>query len=216
MARAGWACRRRPPGGGVRARRGRPAKRWPVDSYAELAHDGSTARRKPVWVLGGPGEKRARGRDRRAPAPRVRDLTGTDLRNAILALAAADAAVSNDSGLLHVAAAIGTPAIGIFGPTSPWHWAPLNPLAAVIEDRDRAALPALPQAGLPPRASPLHARHPGRTGGWPHAAAQLPVGGASRARLQAGPIRSTRQEPRDRRHLPLPPTTAIGPVPIGP
>jgi heptosyltransferase-2 len=42
-------------------------------------------------------------------------------------------AVSNDSGLLHVAAAIGTPALGIFGPTSPWHWAPLNPLAAVIE-----------------------------------------------------------------------------------
>jgi heptosyltransferase II len=55
------------------------------------------------------------------------------LRNAILALAAASVAVSNDSGLLHVAAAIGTPSIGIFGPTSPWHWAPLNPLAAVIE-----------------------------------------------------------------------------------
>src|SRR5262249_52684959 len=63
----------------------------------------------------------------------ARDLTGTDLRTAILALAAAAAAVSNDSGLLHVAAALGTPAIGIFGPTSPWHWAPLNPLAATIE-----------------------------------------------------------------------------------
>ena len=60
-------------------------------------------------------------------------MTGPDLRNAILALAAAEVAVSNDSGLLHVAAAIGTPAIGIFGPTSPWHWAPLNPLAAVVE-----------------------------------------------------------------------------------
>ena len=54
-------------------------------------------------------------------------------RNAIFALAAANAAVSNDSGLLHVAAALGTPAVGIFGPTSPWHWAPLNPIAAVIE-----------------------------------------------------------------------------------
>jgi heptosyltransferase-2 len=57
------------------------------------------------------------------------------LRNAILALAAAAVAVSNDSGLLHVAAAAGTPAIGIFGPTSPWHWAPLNPLAATIETK---------------------------------------------------------------------------------
>ena len=63
----------------------------------------------------------------------ILDLTGPDLRQAILALAAADVAVSNDSGLLHVAAALGTPAIGIFGPTSPLLWAPLNPLAAVIE-----------------------------------------------------------------------------------
>ncbi len=47
--------------------------------------------------------------------------------------ASAAVAVSNDSGLLHVAAALGTPSIGIFGPTSPWHWAPLNPLAATME-----------------------------------------------------------------------------------
>jgi heptosyltransferase II len=50
--------------------------------------------------------------------------------------------VSNDSGLLHVAAALGTPAVGIFGPTSPWHWAPLNPIAAVIEVA--SALPCRP------------------------------------------------------------------------
>ncbi len=63
----------------------------------------------------------------------MRDLTGNDLRNAILALAAADAAVTNDSGLMHVSAAIGTPTVAIFGPTSPWHWKPLNPIAAIIE-----------------------------------------------------------------------------------
>jgi heptosyltransferase-2 len=63
----------------------------------------------------------------------VRDLTGTDLRDAIIALAAVDAAVSNDSGLMHVAAAIGTATIALFGPTSPRLWAPLNPLAAAIE-----------------------------------------------------------------------------------
>jgi heptosyltransferase II len=87
-----------------------------------------------VWVVGGPGESDIAATIARR-TPQVRDLTGTDLRNAILALAAAAVAVSNDSGLLHVAAALGTPAIGIFGPTSPWHWAPLNPIAAVIEPR---------------------------------------------------------------------------------
>jgi heptosyltransferase-2 len=107
-----------------------PSKRWPAASYAELARKLS-AQGCAVWVLGGPGEK--------ALAAEIvgntgaRDLTGTDLRDAILALAGATAAVSNDSGLVHVAAAAGTPSIGIFGPTSPWHWAPLNPLAATIE-----------------------------------------------------------------------------------
>ena len=82
-------------------------------------------------MLGGPDE-RALAAEIVGDTP-ARDLTGHDLRDAILALAAAAAAVSNDSGLLHIAAALGTPSIGIFGPTSPWHWAPLNPLAATIE-----------------------------------------------------------------------------------
>ena len=108
-----------------------PSKRWP--SYgalaARLAELGFA-----IWVVGGPDEKAVAAEIKRA-APQTRDLTGADLRNAILALAAASVAVSNDSGLLHVAAAIGTPSVGIFGPTSPWHWAPLNPLAAVIETK---------------------------------------------------------------------------------
>jgi len=108
-----------------------PAKRWPAASYAELARQ-LVAQGFAVVVLGGPDEKPIASEIARHD-PDIRDLTGSDLRNAILALAAATAAVSNDSGLLHVAAALGTPAIGIFGPTSPWHWAPLNPLAGVIE-----------------------------------------------------------------------------------
>jgi heptosyltransferase II len=116
-----------------------PSKRWPKDSYAavtqKLLADGFA-----VWIVGGPGEK-ALATDI-AGDSQARDLTGADLRDAILALAGAAAAISNDSGLLHVAAALGTPSIGIFGPTSPWHWAPLNPLAATIETA--SALPCRP------------------------------------------------------------------------
>jgi heptosyltransferase II len=107
-----------------------PAKRWTTEGYIALArrltNDGAA-----VWVLGGPCETAVASQI--AAGSGARDLTGNDLRDAILALAAASVAVSNDSGLLHVAAAAGTPSIGIFGPTSPWHWAPLNPLAGVIE-----------------------------------------------------------------------------------
>jgi heptosyltransferase-2 len=116
-----------------------PSKRWSY--YADLARR-LVAQGHRVWVIGGPGEKDLATEIVRGAETDMRDLTGPDLRNAILALAAADAAVSNDSGLLHVAAALGTPAIGIFGPTSPWHWAPLNPIAAVIETT--TALPCRP------------------------------------------------------------------------
>ncbi len=108
-----------------------PGKRWPETRYAELAQR-LAQEGIAVWVLGGPGEREI-ARLITDGGKSARDLTGDDLRNAILALAAADAAVSNDSGLLHVVAAIGTPAVGLFGPTSAWHWAPLNPIAATIE-----------------------------------------------------------------------------------
>jgi heptosyltransferase-2 len=109
-----------------------PGKAWPPERYAELARL-LTAAGVAVWVLGGPNEKSIASVIRERGGEQVRDLTGNDLRNAILALKAADIAITNDSGLMHISAAIGTPTIAIFGPTSPRLWAPLNPLAAVIE-----------------------------------------------------------------------------------
>ncbi len=110
-------------------------KAWPLPHYAELARklaaDGAA-----IWVLGGPNETPLAAEIAKAGGASVRDLTGPDLRNAILALKAADAAVSNDSGLMHIAAALGTPTIAIFGPTRPRLWAPLNPLAAALEPPD--------------------------------------------------------------------------------
>jgi heptosyltransferase-2 len=107
-----------------------PSKRWTY--FAELAQK-LAAEGLAVWVLGSPAEAALAAEITAAAGPAARDLTSNDLRNAILALNCASACVSNDSGLVHVAAAMGTPTVGIFGPTSPWHWAPLNPLAAVIE-----------------------------------------------------------------------------------
>ena len=118
-----------------------PSKRWPASSYADLGRR-LIAEGHTVWIVGGPGERTLAGEIAATAPGAILDMTGPDLRNAILALAAAEVAVSNDSGLLHVAAALGTPAIGIFGPTSPLHWAPLNPLAAVIETPN--ALPCRP------------------------------------------------------------------------
>ena len=112
------------------------SKRWTY--YPELARL-LADRGLDVWVVGGPGEKALALEIVAAGGARVRDLTGTDLRNGILAMAAASVAISNDSGLMHIAAAIGTPTMGIFGPTSPYHWAPLNGLAATVQTRTMVA-----------------------------------------------------------------------------
>jgi heptosyltransferase-2 len=108
------------------------SKRWTYypEAARRLAEQGLD-----VWVVGGPGETAMAAEIVSAGGARVRDLTGSDLRNGILAMAAADVAISNDSGLMHIAAALGTPTMGIFGPTSPYHWAPLNGLAATVQTR---------------------------------------------------------------------------------
>ena len=63
----------------------------------------------------------------------MRNLCGqTSLADVIDLLAAADAAVSNDSGLLHVAAASGTPVVAIYGSSSPKFTPPLTQSAAVV------------------------------------------------------------------------------------
>lgn len=109
------------------------SKRWTY--YPEAARL-LAERGLEVWVVGGPAEKGLAQEIVAAGGPGVRDLTGNDLRNGVLATAAAGLAISNDSGLMHIAAALGTPTMGIFGPTSPYLWAPLNGLAAtVVQDK---------------------------------------------------------------------------------
>jgi heptosyltransferase-2 len=130
-------------------------KAWPASHYAELAgalaQDGAA-----IWILGGPSETALAAGIAAAGGAHVRDLTGNDLRNAILALAAADISVTNDSGLMHVSAALGTPTVAIFGPTSPWHWAPLNPLAAILEPPGDEA--AAKRAGIEGNSAVSHRR----------------------------------------------------------
>jgi heptosyltransferase-2 len=113
-----------------------PAKRWPPSHFADLAseflEDGMQ-----VWLVGSPNDKLAAQSVLRAcgeSASRVRDLTGlTDLGTAIDLLSLATIVVSNDSGLMHAAAAVGTPLVALFGSSSPIYTPPLSPTAQVAK-----------------------------------------------------------------------------------
>ncbi|MBY0532855.1 MAG: lipopolysaccharide heptosyltransferase II [Xanthobacteraceae bacterium] len=107
------------------------AKRWPVAYYAETAKQLAQGGVE-VWIIGGPDEKTFAKEILEHAGQGVRDFTGGKLSDGVIALSLASAVVANDSGLLHVSAALGVPAIGIFGPTDPAKWAPINPVADIV------------------------------------------------------------------------------------
>lgn len=107
-----------------------PAKQWPPVHYAVLARE-LAARGFQLWILGSAKD----GEVARAIAldnPAVVDLTGrTTLGDAVDLLALSHAAVTNDSGLMHVAAALNVPLVAIFGSSSPEHTPPLSNRVAI-------------------------------------------------------------------------------------
>ncbi len=111
-----------------------PAKRWPARHFAALA-DALHARGYAVWLLGSPKDK-AVGDEIIGLATteaKPRNLCGaTSLTQAIDLIAAADFVVCNDSGLMHVAAALDRPLIAVYGSSSPGFTPPLSPHAQII------------------------------------------------------------------------------------
>ena len=114
-----------------------PAKRWPEAHFAALAQDLARSRGAKVVLLGSPKdaatcEAIAKQVNAEMPGQCV-DLAGrTSLDTAIALVASSRAMVSNDSGLMHVAAALDVPQVAVFGSSSPLHTPPLSPIARVL------------------------------------------------------------------------------------
>lgn len=108
-----------------------PAKRWPGECYAELAGKLGEAGFS-VWLMGSEADKAVADSILRARPGCAIDLCGrTDLASAIDLIAVAHVVVSNDSGLMHIAAALDRPLVALFGSSSPRHTPPMSPKARV-------------------------------------------------------------------------------------
>jgi hypothetical protein len=107
----------RPPGGFavIHPFSGSPRKNWPLENYRQLA-----AHLGPCQWCAGPEE------------PLDGAVRFDDLYELACWLASARLYVGNDSGITHLAAAVGTPVIALFGPTDPALWAPRGPRVQVI------------------------------------------------------------------------------------
>lgn len=111
-----------------------PAKRWPARHFAEVARH-ETARGRQVWLLGSPGDGPVCAEIEAGSGAGVVNLAGrTSLVDALDLIASAQRVVCNDSGLMHVAGALGVPVVALFGSTSPGFTPPLGAGARVLEN----------------------------------------------------------------------------------
>jgi lipopolysaccharide heptosyltransferase I len=115
---------------------GRPQKRWAPSRFAALARVLMRERAARVVVLWGPGEQelvRTIARD----APAVVVAPPTDVDGLLAVLRRADLVIAGDTGPLHLAAGLGVPCVGLFGPTSARRNGPWGDAHRCVESADR-------------------------------------------------------------------------------
>ena len=109
----------------------RATKLWPAERFAEVA-DALAADGASLVLAGGPGDAGPLDRFRAAlRAPVTGDLTRLPVEGLAAGLASVDLLVSCDSGPVHLAGAVRTPVLAVFGPTSPERWGPQPPGRAI-------------------------------------------------------------------------------------
>lgn len=112
------------------------AKRWPEDKYAEIAAQ-KIEEGWQVWLLGSPKDRSGadeiyRTLDGQQQAYCVNLCGQTSLVEVIDVMSLTDAVVSNDSGLMHIAASLNRPLVVIYGSTSPKFTPPLSKTVEII------------------------------------------------------------------------------------
>ena len=110
-----------------------PAKRWPVEHFATLARQLQQAG-YTVWTIGSAKDQEAGASIEALSGGIAINLCGrTKLADAIDLMSTADIVISNDSGLMHVAAALQRPLIALFGSSSPQFTPPLSKQVAILQ-----------------------------------------------------------------------------------
>lgn len=116
------------------------SKQWPVERYAEAAAALVAQTGGSIVTLGTPAEHAACQQVAAAAAPNGITLAGaTTLAELAAALALAGAVLCNDSGGMHLAAAVGTPLVALFGITDPARTGPLGDRVRILQHSQRRA-----------------------------------------------------------------------------
>jgi lipopolysaccharide heptosyltransferase II len=135
---------------GVHVSGGRAIKQWDPERFAEVALRLTAATAATIVLTGSDGDRVLVDRVAAAlPRDRVLDVAGSlDLLNVAAIIERLDLLVTGDTGPMHLAAAVGTPIVAVFGPSDPSRYAPRGPRDIVV----RVDLPCSPcnRIRLPP------------------------------------------------------------------
>ena len=108
------------------------AKRWPAEYYAEVARQ-ALSRDWEVWLFGSDKDVPVTAQINQLAGEKCLDLGGkTKLGEAIDLMSLTSAVVSNDSGLMHVAAALDKPLVAVFGSSNPYHTPPMSAKSDIL------------------------------------------------------------------------------------
>jgi len=117
------------------------SKNWPLPSFVEVGQRLRQRRGASMFILGGPADKDCGVELQRALGGGAVNLAGKlSLVETGALLKQMDLVIANDSGPIHMAAAVGTPVLAIFGPTDPRRTGPYGPRHRVLT----ASLPCQP------------------------------------------------------------------------
>ncbi len=110
-----------------------PAKRWPPERFAAVGQGLQQEFGARLVLLGGPEDRQAAEEVTRHIDGECLDLVGrTNLRQALAVLSRMHVLITNDSGLMHAAAALGVPVVAVFGSTDPHATRPFTENATVV------------------------------------------------------------------------------------
>ncbi len=117
---------------------GKKENRWPVDRFARVAERLFNTQRVQLFLTWGPDEgELATAFLAQCQVP-VMSLTFSDIRDLAALLSLADLMICNDTGVMHLAAAVGTPLAALFGPTDQQQWKPWGEPFIALQGQDQS------------------------------------------------------------------------------
>ncbi len=125
---------------------GKMGNRWPVDHFAKVCERLAIEKNMQIFVTWGPSEENlGRGLLNRLKTDAMHGVFG-DLRELAALFSHAKLVLCNDTGVMHLASAVHTPMVAVFGPTDPAEWKPVGDKFIAVRSKDHLTQSVTPDS----------------------------------------------------------------------